>query len=79
MYMFSFFPTILLLLPWEYVGLGALLTCFSVDGYGPQVPHQGLSYPDALLWNCEYCGEWSCYAQVCVLLVRFQCEGVLSY
>lgn len=79
MYMLSFFPTILLLLSWEYVGWGALLTCFSVDGYGPQVPHQGLSYPDALLWNCEYCGEWSCYAQVCVLLVRFQCEGVLSY
>lgn len=55
----------------RYVGWGALLTCFSVDGYGSQVPHQGLSYSDALLWNCEYCGEWSCYAQVRVLLIWF--------
>lgn len=34
----------------------ALLTRLFVDGYGPQVPHQGLSDPDALLWNREYCG-----------------------
>lgn len=61
----NFLDILLLLL---YVkGTRALLTRFSVDGYGSQVPHQGLPSPDALLWNCKYCGQWSCYAQVCVL------------
>jgi hypothetical protein len=64
MYMFSFLyysttPALAIGGYWK-----ALLTRFSVDGYGPQVSHQGLSYADSLLWNCEYCGEWSCYAQV---------------
>lgn len=42
--------------------------CLNTDGtdcYGAQVPGPGLSAADALLWDCEYRGKRSGYAEVC--------------